>query len=249
MTDAATIPAEAAAPLDPDAEWVGRHVRVLEELAGIGMELARELRDHVRAPAYAKPKEIDPEVVAEVFNKIARAVRLTLALEGKVRTDHAARLRDPERQDAMRRARWAAEARARPRAERRRVVLVGVVSDMIGAQAEWDVRCDETELREDYETLIERDLCDEDVLNRPMPELIGAICKALNIEPDWSLWDPAEWTDHGLTESELAAGSPTPKPRRVLFPEQDDETTDPEAAEDEAERLAVCGPAAIRSPP
>jgi hypothetical protein len=134
------------------------------------------------------------------------------------------------------RAREEAQSAARPRVERRRNVLANIVPDMIEAHAERDALVDEAELYAEAEQLIEHELDDADVLDRPMVQLIGVVCKALGVEPDWRLWDPAEWTDHdhGLTEAEIAAGCPAgPKPKRIHFP------PDPEAAERSAERLAV----------
>jgi len=55
-----------------------RRLRLLEELADIGMELARALKPHPEADETAAGK--DPAVA---FAPLSRAIRLTLALEAK----------------------------------------------------------------------------------------------------------------------------------------------------------------------
>jgi hypothetical protein len=102
---------------DPQKARAARQLRALEELAAIGMELARALRDQVVAATAvqaSEPEDGEPnsgaasgavsgETVALAFSRIARAVRQTLALE--------ARLADEDRAGE-------AEARARREAER-----------------------------------------------------------------------------------------------------------------------------------
>jgi hypothetical protein len=197
------------------------------------------LRDEALSPPAADEAPAarpDPGEVALAFHRLGRAVRLTLAMEARIRQEQADREEARRRAAPLGPAPAAAEGFLTTRVERRRNVLANMVPDMIEAQAEREFLPREKELYAEAEHLIEHELDDADVLERPMVELIGAVCKALGVEPDWSLWDPTDWTDkdHGLTEDEIAAGCPAPKPRRQLFP-----PPDPQAAEDTALRLAV----------
>ena len=96
LEDPATPPAADEAS-DPSVVRAERRLRLLEELAEIGMELARALRPGALASATCDPgagEELmaltgrargrDP---AEAFAPLSRAIRLTLALEA--RTDAA----------------------------------------------------------------------------------------------------------------------------------------------------------------
>jgi hypothetical protein len=85
---------------DPEAERAARRARTLEALAGIGMAMARALRDRM---ALAESVEAACEI-SRAFTRIARAVRLTVALE--------ARLSDAQQLRAARLAAKAAERRA-----------------------------------------------------------------------------------------------------------------------------------------
>jgi hypothetical protein len=83
MTEANTTPKLAAADLS--AERAERRLRILQELAEIGMDLADKVEARALAP------ETDPAVAEELvlsFCDIAQAVRETIALEARLRRDH-----------------------------------------------------------------------------------------------------------------------------------------------------------------
>ena len=217
---APTSPAEAV-PIDPDAERDERHARALREMVEIGLEVLRDVG-----------QQADPGLS---YDRVTRALRLTMALEAKFAQDRKAR----ERDDAdRRRALSAAKKPATPLDERRRDVLRNVVPEMIKAHADREYLPGEKEVYDEAEELIDYELEDADVLNRPIVEVIGVICQALGVEPDWSLWDPAQWSgdEWGLTEAEIAAGRLVEKPRRLQFPPPDED-----AANDQADRLEVAG--------
>jgi hypothetical protein len=222
--------------VDPDAERDERHDLWLKQLGELSMTLARDLASR------AKDQDADPAKVAAAFDRVARAVRLTIALETKLAEDRKARDRgDPGKERAAWKARWDAQWAKEPPAQRRRDILRNVIPDMIRARDEREPWRERKERYEEAEDLIDRELDDSDVLNRPITEVIAVICETLGVEPDWSLWDPAEWThkDFGLTEAEIEAGCPVERPRRLVFDAPDN---DDEAAADAAERRAVHSP-------
>ncbi|MGH7023945.1 MAG: hypothetical protein ACREEB_10190 [Caulobacteraceae bacterium] len=181
-----------------------RRLRLLEELAEIGMELARALRPGaaVDAPADDKThgKARDP---ADAFAPLSRAIRLTLALEA--RTDEALRdlkagvvvKREAERVQADKRLGEAAQAH-----EERVHELVMTVAD---------AECGTVEEYENlYQALSER--LDEDEAyvgyrERPLRETIERLCKDLTLTPDWSRWDGEGWIQD----------KPPARPRYSLF--------------------------------
>jgi hypothetical protein len=191
LTDALPSDPSQGRPEDcPGEERTERHLRLLRELADIGMEMARA----VRAQAVTQAAERDVNAAAPVaaarfagadlglvFSRIARAVRQTLALEArlaeeglKARAEHAARR--------------AGEARARA-AQRKREVR-NCVSDAIQVDAPpGDV---EALLDELDERLGDPDYAG-DFADRPIGELIASICRDLGITPDWGLWEDEDW--------------------------------------------------------
>ena len=76
--------------MDPDDVREARFARygvALEELVEIGMDLARELRRQVLEPVEDDPGRGTPARIAEVslsFSRIAKAVRMTVALDKKL---------------------------------------------------------------------------------------------------------------------------------------------------------------------
>jgi hypothetical protein len=154
-----------------------------------------------------------PRETAEAFDRYARAVRLTIAMERRLQAEEQARLaHDPLDEQtrgalAILAARSAAPGpeEADP-AERRRGVLENFVPELIHAYAGEHASFDRGEADREFERLLERDIADEDVMNRPILEVVALICKELGVEPDWSLWNPESWTDPhwGLAEAEVA---------------------------------------------
>jgi hypothetical protein len=184
MSDAATPVDETS---DPSVLRAERRLRLLEELAEIGMALARDLRDQAEASDADAPGRRDP---ADAFARLSRAVRLTLALEA--RTDQA--LRDlkagiePAREEA--RARGAERARAQDR-DLRHDQVFNLVFD--AAKAEVD---DHEAFGEVFEALVERMEEDEgyaDLRERPLREIVERLCRDLELTPDWSQWRDDGW--------------------------------------------------------
>ena len=94
-----------------------RHLRVLAELAEIGLDLARALRRRVEAQARTWADEPPPTTErdpADAFQRLSRSVRLTVALEARV-SEALRALIAGEAADARTTARRADKARARHR--------------------------------------------------------------------------------------------------------------------------------------
>jgi len=155
MNTHANISPDADTPFDPDGARTERHLRLLERLADIGMELAETVahqakgqRDLQDVADRAGVKEVIEEtIVLEVrgdfgtaFAKITRAVRMTILLEDKLAKDW--RLRQAgiaERHRVQRRARREAEQAldaqaAEDRINDRQDAICEAVRDVIRAE-------------------------------------------------------------------------------------------------------------------
>jgi hypothetical protein len=158
---------------DPAQDRAERHLRVLQELAELGMSLARDVAARAAETA-------DPDLVL-AFSRIARAVRQTVALEAKLADD-----RETARADHARRLAQETAARG----GRRKKFVEDAVERAIYAEAQGETA--EDLLGDLYERLQDpRD--DADFADRPIGELIADICKALGVTPDPSLWEDEDW--------------------------------------------------------
>jgi len=167
-----TPPPSCETPNAADAR-TERHLRTLQELAELGMTLAR-------AVATRAAETGDPNV-ALAFTRIARAVRQTLALEARladdretVRAGHAQRL--------------AQETAARGR--RRKKLVEGAVERAIDAECHGETAED---LKDELSERLEDRYDDTDFADRPVSELIARICKDLGVTPDPTLWEDEDW--------------------------------------------------------
>jgi hypothetical protein len=191
MFDADLTPQVPPAADDPAVLRAEERLRMLRELAEIGMEIARALgRDVVSAESTEDDKAKSP---AEAFGVVSRAVRLTLALEDKI--DAALRdlkagvvwERTIEQQRAARRAEVAAD-RAEDECVRRVSLLVANVAEReIG---------DIESFHDFHEAMEERLKEDEaylDCAGQPLRETVERLCHDLGLHPDWSRWDGEGW--------------------------------------------------------
>ncbi|MDR3513199.1 MAG: hypothetical protein P4L73_16305 [Caulobacteraceae bacterium] len=200
----------------------GRRVAMLERLAGIGMTLAETLeREVVEAAADDAPARRFGRDPAAAFARIARAVRLTLALEA--RFDEA--LQAGEAIAALANGARLAEAEAAGRERRmrgyiNRTVAADVAREMIEAEgeergAEVDV---ERLLADLDERLAETDT--EDFADLSVGALVQSICEDLGVT-----FDPAIWSDDDEADDSPAAGSCFPHAARPGAGWRPDRTT------------------------
>jgi hypothetical protein len=191
MSNAAPQP-QGLADDDPSVVRAEGRLRLLRELAEIGMKLARGLEP---APVAAdgetgRSNGLDP---ADAFARLSRAIRLTLTLEAK--TDEelrdlkagVVRKRKKEAKRASKRHEAAAAKEAEERAEK--------VRELVAEAAEAEIP-DAYEFAGRYLALRERldeDSAYKDLSERPLREIVERLCKDLMISPDWSRWDGEGW--------------------------------------------------------
>jgi hypothetical protein len=176
-TPTTELPAQA-----PEAmERRGRHLRMLAELAEIGMELAREVRlQAVEAAPPGRVIKADPVVA---FARLGKAVRQTLALESKVAAGGFDGPFPVSRSAAQ------PDGAYRPwdsgtKATVRRSVVEAIASSAEAGDAE-DL------LRDLNERLDDPEYGDE-MSDRPIGMAVALICEALGVEVDLKDFTDAE---------------------------------------------------------
>ena len=207
MTDDA-ISAEAPDPAVLRAE---RRLRILEDLTQIGMNLARALERQALAAADpadpAEPAAPDAEASANrahtpitpardpsvAFARIARAIRLTLALEA--RTDEQLRALRAGVAAECEARRVAARNRAADEAEARNKAHRDTVERLVLEAAEREVEDDASlgVVMEALEERLEEDDAYWDLDQMPLREAVERLCADLELTPDWSQWDGEGW--------------------------------------------------------
>lgn len=171
--------------LDPHAAVIARAERrraMLEHLAEVGTALADEIaKRFIDGPYYPEPRN-DP---GRSFAAVSRAVRLTLALEGKL-DEQIVALRNGSAPVRSAPASVDRGASTRLAPERVRDMVKTVLSRETGDKEEADrveSRIHECLVeREDYEALLSGDL----------RQCVEAICSDLGLDPDWSCWSDEE---------------------------------------------------------
>jgi hypothetical protein len=192
---------------------------LLGEMAQIGMKMMRPLAPTDAAPAETSripqtaksARQPDP---AADYDRLARSVRLTLRFEAETAQALcdvvAGEAKANEAREAERERR---EARA---AEERHEAVKREASRRIMIIAETEAP-DPDEMDDVYEALEERlkhDEAYEDLSDRPLREVIEALCHDLDLAPDFSDWTE---DDFAMPEDRLAPrrrGSPFERPSR-----------------------------------
>jgi hypothetical protein len=171
-----SLPPDVSALADEAGEaWAQQQLRQLQELAEIGMQIARTLP----AQAAALSPSDDPAVAGQValtFSRVARAVRQTLALEARLRRD----LKDGL--GALR-----AERKAEALAHRRQ----GLRRAGRQAIADHQPTFEQGGLMDRLDERIE-DLADDEV-DRPFSAVLCEIFDALGVVADWTIWRFEPW--------------------------------------------------------
>ncbi|MGH6909290.1 MAG: hypothetical protein ACREEG_03815 [Phenylobacterium sp.] len=193
---------EGRAPVSAAEARRERQAAMLQELAEIGMQMARAVRDEALARADAADEDAPRPAsrfgnadLGLVYSRIARAVRQTLALETRLAEDiEKARVEDARaRLGALR---WAAQER--------QTEIRDYVAEAIEAEAV-EKKSSEREverLLDDLDERIEAGDYDDTLDTASIGELVARICADLGVIPDWDLWDDHPWAkDHLMAQS------------------------------------------------
>lgn len=211
------MPEPSPIPEPPSAaERARKRMDMLDELAGLGMELARALSAQALAAldpdAPEAPKITNSDPVA-MFTRVARAVRQTVALELRLqRADEEAAAED---------------GRAEAQYERRsRKALVHEI-----ASASVEATDVPETLRERMLTALDARMEAEgpdepDFAYMPIGVLVHRICEELGVRPDWSLWAEAEF-ERPAGRTRAPDDTPEPGPPYVPVPPGDPLTAAP----------------------
>jgi hypothetical protein len=174
-------PASPPAPIDARALIEGQ-IAMLSRLAQVGMELAEACGREAKAPSSDGAARAHPGLA---FARVARAVRMTIALQSRLMKDLAAL----DRADDM------AE---RARTTKRRTRLAQLIEDAarakVDAQRESGARfwADEDAIEDEIETLTSEgyerliDAEDGGLWGRPFDDVVAGVCKDLGLSPDWT---------------------------------------------------------------
>ena len=167
-----------------------RQMRMLEELAEIGMKLARAVERRIEESLSAAAEDGDGGL-ALVFSRISRAVRQTIALESRLdRELHDARMAEAAGIAGQARDATLTLARRRKHAVREAV------------QAAFEAEGPELEaLLADLDERLEDSDDDLDFAELPIADLAARLCRQLGVPFDPSLWEdeaPGEDTPTAL---------------------------------------------------
>jgi len=191
-----------------------RRLRLLAELAEIGMELARALKpsptseDAAPAAAELPGRRREP---AEAFAGLSRAVRLTLAQEAtadEALRDLIAGVATVREEKRARAATEACEAADQAREEREELI-----QDIVGEAAGEQITREADRERFDREFIYQLDE-DEDFWNdpaRPLREIVERYCDHFALTPDWSRWRGDHWAPPPSPPWPWAARSEAPR--------------------------------------
>ena len=195
-------PEDRAAAVSAAEARKARQLAMLQELAEIGMQMARAVRDEALAEAVEPdtprpPSRFGRANLGLVYSRIARAVRQTLALETRL-AEEIEQARGERAQRRLDDLRWTAHERE--------CEIRDYVAEAIEAEAV-EKKSSEREverLLDDLDERIEAGDYDDTLVSAPIGELVARICEDLGVIPDWDLWDQHEWADEHLRAQALS---------------------------------------------
>ena len=182
---------------EPDAQVAAlrvRQVAMLQELAEIGMQISRAVRDEAlirveRAKADAPASSARSPFGADlglVYSRIARAVQQTLALQTRVVEGIAAAKAELGR---------ARQATIQREATDREDEIRDYVAQAIEAEAieRGDSEAQIGRLLDHLDERLDAGAYDDDLADGPIGDLIERICKDLGVTVDWHLFTAEPW--------------------------------------------------------
>jgi hypothetical protein len=196
---AATSPAQPApcphCSRETEDARLQRYADGLKRLAEYGLVLAEALAGEARAKAVEAESPAVPPAetenpgktdLAQAFDRVARAVRLSFMLEERFHADFAARRQARANAAAQQAVNAAQGKRRRNRAAVERVVTEAI-GDATGDKKERDALGWQLKHRLDRPDMI------EDLSELPINVLVARICRDLGFDPDWDRWRDEAW--------------------------------------------------------
>jgi hypothetical protein len=168
---------ELPSPNPEAAERRARHLRILAELADIGMELVQQVR--LQALEEDAPGGADPVLA---FTRLAKAVRQTVALEARVAAGGFDSV-----QPVSRASRSDPAARSRARQVKERVRRS--VEEAIAFEAEGD---DTEDLLRDLHERLDDPAFEDEFDGQPIGIIVASICAALGVQANLKAFSDAE---------------------------------------------------------
>jgi hypothetical protein len=185
-----------------------RQLERLEELAEMGMRLARAVEAEVTAG------EIAPAKAIVAVQRAGRAVRQCGLLQIKVLNDLARAAANDRIFGARRREAEAEQAAALADPAYGHKARVERIVGRIAAEEHRDDEDAVERLAAECAERLEDDDVYGDVMDRPVGELVALICRDLDLDPDWTRLAQEAWAqdEHGLPGSPFAHLAPKRPP-------------------------------------
>jgi len=190
-----------AAAVEPRA-LIERQLRLLGELAELGLNIARAVERQATGGATCEATsqatgaaQVVTGDVSLAYARVARAVRLTVALQSALMRDLQALDEVTERHLKGGRSNAAQRRKARVRR-----ILDRVIEAEVADAAEGERLAGEARER------LEHDDIYGDVLSKPVGEIVALVCRDLGLSPDWSRLAQEAWAQEEIAGGQ--AGSP-----------------------------------------
>jgi len=193
--EGAAVASDAVA-VEPRA-LIERQLRLLGELAELGLNIARAV-ERQACEATSQATGAAQVVTGDVwlaYARVARAVRLTVALQSALMRDLQALDEVTERHLKGGRSNAAQRRKARVRR-----ILDRVIEAEVADAAEGERLAGEARER------LEHDDIYGDVLSKPVGEIVALVCRDLGLSPDWSRLAQEAWAQEEIAGGQ--AGSP-----------------------------------------
>ncbi|HEY4029541.1 MAG TPA: hypothetical protein VGM25_04315, partial [Caulobacteraceae bacterium] len=166
----------------------------------IGMGLARKVQSEAE-----QSDTVSAELVL-TFSRIARTVRQAVALEARLAEDRLVRRRKAEAAD---------RAQRDARGQARKAVVKDIVERVIDAADGHDTE----RLLDDLDERLDDPSDAADFADRPLGELVAAICRDLGVTLDWSLFEDEDWAiGADPTASDITGPTPPSTPTTQCHP-------------------------------
>jgi hypothetical protein len=181
-----------------------QQLALLGRLAEAGLEIAVALERQAKGETEVDVARGD---IALAYARVARAVRLTIALQTKLIADFNAFGMDEVR--ARSQEARCAESDRQDLDKTRKVAVKRVMARVICAEAEDQETADRL-FKEVGERLNDPTLCGD--LNRPFSEIVAGICRDLGLSPDWAVLSQEAWAREEVQSGRPGAPLQTPLP-------------------------------------